>query len=411
MLSRIACLVVLYATSLVCGDVIVKNDSGQGITLVLSSWTSAAGVEARHDATWNLDAGANTRLLYEDADIRAKTFRWRVRTANGETPEADKVWIQHAGADGHVRITISPREVAASAGRVRVVNTTTWPLNLSNCWYTDTNGVRQNVQGSWSFEPGESSYLLVGSNEFRARTFRASLNAGSHSTSWIWNHQGGDGEPLTVTIGYGDLGPSTTWTPKVTQASPAAYTFCATSRMQTIVFRLQNLSGRGDVDLFVKDARGRIVARCTYGGTHDDRCMLHVAEQGQYTIEVRAQGAGDPIDCKVSIACINHLDILGEVVVKEGVKMLIAGGILELIGDEKTKKDFWNETGTGLAKDAIALALVEMLMQVQREKPDIDPLSNDLASLVSKLRGDDRIVNVRGAFLDELMRRVRASCR
>ena len=408
---RTFCVAVLLAASAAIADVVIKNDTDEQITLVVSSWISSTGNEVYTDSTWNIRAGADTRLLYDDADIYAKTFRWRVRTADGETPEPGMVWTQNAGTDGHVRITVTARDIAASAGRVRVVNNTTWNVELNDCWYVDANGVRQTVSGGWSFEPKETAFLTHKGNDFRARTFRTSLVVGSQSTSWVWQHNEADGEPLTLSIDYDDLVPPATWSPRVTKASPSTFTFCTSSRIQTLVFRLQNLSAQGDVDLFIKDPDGRIVAKCTYSGTTDDRCMLHVAKQGRYTIEVLAHEAEQPINCKVSVTSISHADILAEVVVQEGLEMLIAGGLLEIFGNENEKKEFWEQTGNNLAKDTVALAFIEMLMQVQREKPDIDPLSNDLSTLVNTLSGDDELISVRGAFLDELMQRIRAACR
>ena len=301
---------------------------------------------------------------------------------------------------------------AAASGPIYVHNTTGVELRIHHLSYVTPAGQTRTVGGHWTFKPNERSYLLSDKQTLTARSVTMSVRWGAHNTRWRFDDRIADDNRLLAKIDHSLLGPPGTWSGSLAPKSSKSHHFATSSKFQTLVFRLQNRSNAGDVDILVYDSNNKLVAKSTYGKHYDDRCLLHATKQDRYRIVLRTPAGSPAVRFKLTVASIAHGDVLATAAKNEGGKALVGALLVGLLGDEKDKKEFWNETLSGVAKDAIALAVIEGLTHAQKLKPGLDPLSKELTTVMSRLQGgSDRFVSVRRAYLDELHTRIRSACR
>lgn len=395
-------------------QVYITNETDEEVKIVDATWTTLSGKSESSSGPWTFAPGERAKLLSGGREIMAREFQWRNRTAKGETPARGRVWVRKLAANGGrgLEIRIRNGEIPYIAGQVKFSNKTNRRIVVRELAIMAPSGRVRTLSGYWTLDPNESCFLVEGNpgRRLMARRVSATLVCNGSSTRWKFTDTTGDDGVYLAECGESDLGPPASWQGRLESGKSIRRTFSSSNTAQTLVFRLQNRAATGDVDIFVRDRKGRVVARSSYGGAADDRCVLHTVDQERYTVTVKA-AAGRSVDFRVAATAISHSDILAEAIGQEGGKALAVGLLVELFGSDDEKSRYWNSTLSGAAQDAVALTLIEGLMQAQREKPALDPLSREFRGLVTLLGQGGEFISVRKAFLDGLMKRIERACR
>ena len=393
-------------------DVFVNNSTDAAFTIRMTSLTSPAGVERIRTATWSIAPNESSRLLLDGVALRASEIRWRIETSDGSTPATGRVWVSKADASGDVTLRVGESNLPDPGGKVTITNSTSRTVIIKEVRLHDQFGQQRTVSGYWTFEPGQAATLLDGTTTLRAHKFTATLSSFGQETRWNWTDADADEDRFGITINDSDLAPPGWWRHTASERREASFDLTTSRRFQTVVLTLKNLSRQGDVDIFVYDSRGNIVSRCRYNGTADDRCMIHSSSQSRYRVVVRAADADAPVEFQVNFRVISHADIVAEVAAEETAKALLGGLAVAIFGDEEDNERYWEKTIGNALSDAFVLGVLQYLSTYQSEVPlQLDPMSYEFSRVAKSLRGDsDAFVDIRGAFVDEFVARVKAAC-
>lgn len=401
-------LALFVLTRSAAANVYVHNTTDQLAEVTSSSWTEPSGRTMNLSLTWQVKPGHRILLASSDAaTIRATEFRWRLSIGQDESPDAGRVWITSSDVSGNIEIRIDNTVLPAPSGAIHIDNSTDWQLTIREAQYLDRTGQWQTISGQWVFEPGRSAFLTYNGARIQARRFVATIETGRGlSTRWAWNDRTRDDERLSVKIRYQDIAPPSWWTGSVQPGGSSEWNFAAPRGPRTLVFKLENESRTGDVDIEVVDSSGNVVARSDRPGNVADRCMLHVNQQDTYTVRVVSHDSSNPIRFRVVINEVCHVRALGAAAAKEAAEGVALGLLVGLIGSDEDKQAFWKDARGQAIRDAMALAVMYAVMELQRLDPEIDPLT-EFASLADRLKDDDGyVLSIRNRFLDEITQRI-----